>query len=324
MTPPDSSLPVHGGASIQCAASEPAVEVSMRHAVSVALALIILVLPMTSPAAMLASQFGRRYGALEIYDAQSKLSFRVNTPRLSERLPPCSTYLLPHMAIALGTGVIKDTDSRIAFDAAKHPESSFWPRSWQRDQTFDSALKNSVQWYAQDVSTRLGSARLSQNLARLKYGNADISGGLDKFWMSSSLRVNSFEQIDFLKSFRDGKLGYNPRITKALQDALVIERTVDYTIYGKYGSCPMDDGTYVGWLVGYLERPGKVWYFALNLDGNSLADFAVVRLGIVKGSMQELGFIPAPPISQTSVGDPVSVPAAEPAEADSGVAPVSE
>ena len=294
----------------------------MRRAVSVAFALVVLLLPMTASAAMLASQFGRRYGALEIYDAQSKLSFRVNTPRLSERLPPCSTYLLPHLAIALGTGVIKDTDSLIAFDPAKHPESSFWPQSWQRDQTFDTALKNSVQWYAQEVSARLGTARLEQNLKRLKYGNADISGGLDKFWMSSSLRITSFEQIDFLKAFRDGKLGFNPRVTKALQDAMVIERTVDYTIYGKYGSCPMDDGTYVGWLVGYLERPGKVWYFALNLDGQSLADFAVVRLGIVRGSMQELGFIPAPPPVEPPPADPAVTPLAEPAT--SGVAPASE
>jgi beta-lactamase class D len=291
----------------------------MRRVVAVAFALVILVLPMTAPAAMLASQFGRRYGALEIYDAQSKLSFRVNTPRLSERLPPCSTYLLPHFAIALGTGVLKDNDSSIAFDASKFPESVNWPRSWQRDQTVDTALKNSVQWYAQEVSTRMGTARLAQNLKRLKYGNADISGGLDKFWMSSSLRVTSFEQLDFLRAFREGKLGFNPRITSALQEAMVIERTVDYTIYGKYGSCPMDDGTYVGWLVGYVERPGKVWYYALNLDGTSLADFAVVRLGIVKGSMQELGFIPAPPAPE-----PAPEPLADPAAASSGVAPISE
>lgn len=280
----------------------------MRRASSVILVLLVaLILAPMASAAMLAGQFKNRYGALEIYDAQSKLSFRVNTPRLSERLPPCSTYLIPHFAIALGTGVLKDSDSRIAFDATKHPSIEFWPASWKRDQTFDSALKDSVQWYAQELSTRLGAARIEQNLKRIKYGNADISGGLGNFWMSSSLRVTSFEQLDFLRAFRDGKLGFNPRITKALQEALVVERTPDYTIYGKYGSCPMPDGSYIGWLVGYLERPGKVWYFALNLDGKSLADFAGIRLAIVKGSMQELGFIPAPPAPL--------VPAVAPAEA---------
>jgi beta-lactamase class D len=216
-------------------------------------------------------------------------------PRLQERLPPCSTYLLPHFAIALGTGVLKDSDSMIKFDATRYPEAESWPNAWKGDQTFDAALKNSVQWYAKELSTRMGQARLEQNLKRIKYGNADISGGLDKFWMSSSLRVSTFEQVDFLRNFRDGKLGFNPRITKALQEALVIERTPEYTIYGKYGSCPMPDGKYLGWLVGYVERGPKVWYYALNLDGKSLADFAGVRLAIVKGSMQELGFIPAPP-----------------------------
>lgn len=268
----------------------------------------------TAAPAMLAGQFGRRYGALEIYDAQSKLSFRVNMPRLSERLPPCSTYLLPHFAIALGTGVLKDSDSLIAFDAGKHPDSAAWPESWKRDQTFDSALQDSVQWYAQELATRMGGARLQQNLKRLKYGNADISGGLENFWMTS-LRVTAFEQLDFLRAFREGKLGFNPRITKALQEALVVERTPDYTIYGKYGSCPMADGTYLGWLVGYIEKPGKVWYYALNLDGKSLAEFAGARLQIVKGSMQELGFLPGTPAPPVPVPRPPVSPVAPAPEA---------
>ncbi|GMU43100.1 MAG: class D beta-lactamase [Xanthomonadales bacterium] len=256
--------------------------------------------------AMLAGHFGRRYGALEIYDAQSKLSFRVNTPRLSERLPPCSTYLLPHFAIALGTGVLRSSDSRIEFDAARHPESANWPSSWRRDQTYASALKDSVQWYAQELSVRMGSERLQRNLKRIKYGNADVGGGLERFWMSS-LRVSAFEQLDFLRAFRDGKLGFNPGVTRLLQEALVIERTPDYTIYGKYGSCPQTDDSYLGWLVGYVEKPGKVWYYALNLDGKSLAEFAGARLQIVKGAMQELGFLPGTPAPPVPIPRPASV-----------------
>lgn len=295
----------------------------MRRLCTAVLAVATLLLPSLSPAAMLASQFGRRYGALEIFDPQSKLSFRVNMPRLSEALPPCSTYLIPHFAIALGTGVLKDNDSRIAFDPAKYPDSANWPASWKRDQTFESALRDSVQWYAQELSTRMGSARLQQNLKRIKYGNADVSGGLDKFWMSSSLRVTSFQQLDFLRNFREGKLGFNPRVTKALQEALVIERTPDYTIYGKYGSCPMPDGSYLGWLVGYAERGGKVWYYALNLDGKSLAEFAGARLQIVKGSLQEMGFLPGTPEPPVPVPRPELAPVA-PAAPAAQTAPLAE
>ena len=267
----------------------------MRLLTRLALAALAFALAPAVCAAMLSGQFKGRYGGLEIYDAQSKLSFRVNTPRLSERLPPCATYLVPHMVIALGTGVLKEGDLPFAFDPTKYLDASEWPSSWRRDQTFDSALKDSVRWYAQELAVKMGSARITQNLKRLKYGNADITGGLDKFWMSSTLLVNSFEQIDFMKALRDGKLGYNPRIHKLVQDALIVEQTVDYKIFGKYGSCPMPDGSYLGWLVGYIESANKVWYYALNLDGKSLADFSGVRLDIVKGSMIELGFLPAPP-----------------------------
>ncbi len=276
----------------------------LRHLAFAALTLAIA--PLAS-AAMLSGQFKGRYGGLEIYDAQSKLSFRVNTPRLSERLPPCATYLVPHMAIALGTGVLKENELPFAFDATKYTDAQEWPASWRREQTFDSALKDSVRWYAQELAVKMGSARITANLKRLKYGNADITGGLDKFWMSSSLLVTSFEQIDFMKALRDGKLGFNPRINKLVQDAMVVEKTVDYTIFGKYGSCPMPNGKYLGWLVGYIESAGKVWYYALNLDGKSVADFSGIRLDIVKGSMIELGFLPKPP--EPIVADPLAAPA---------------
>jgi beta-lactamase class D len=276
--------------------------------------LIFAIAPLAS-AAMLSSQFKGRYGGLEIYDAQSKLSFRVNTPRLSERLPPCATYLVPHMVIALGTGVLKENEAPLAFDAAKYADAPMWPSSWRREQTFDSALKDSVRWYAQELAQKMGSARITANLKRIKYGNADITGGLDKFWMSSSLLVTSFEQIDFMKALRDGKLGFNPRINKLVQDALVVEKTVDYTIFGKYGSCPMPDGKYLGWLVGYIERAGKVWYYALNLDGKSVADFSGIRLDIVRGSMIELGFLPEPPAPLVPVAPALAEPTTAPVPA---------
>ncbi len=248
-------------------------------------------------AAMLSGQFKGRYGALEIYDAQTKLSFRVNTPRLAERLTPCETYLWPHTAIALGTGAIKDNTTKIVFDPNKHPAASTWPEVWRRDHTFESALRDSVPWYAGELSTRIGNVKLAQHLKRIKYGNADISGGLDKFWNTSSLRITGLEQVDFVRGFREGRLGFSPNATKLVKEAMVQERTPDYTIYGMPGTCAHDaTGTkYLGWLIGFVERPGKVWYYAMNIDAKAVADFGTARLDIVRGAMAEMGFIPLPP-----------------------------
>jgi beta-lactamase class D len=283
-------------------------------------ALIALCSAGIADAQMLYTHFKSRYGGLEIYDAQSKLSFRVNTPRLQERLPPCSTYLLPHFAIALGTGVVKDGAAKIAFDASLHPGSESWPTAWRRDQTVVSALKDSVQWYAQQVGAQMGGARITQNLKRLKYGNADTTGDPGSFWLSGNLRISSFEQIDFLRALRENRLGFNPRVVETLRPGLVLERAADWTILGKYGSCPLPDGTHLGWLVGWVERGPKVWYYALTVDGKSLADLAGVRLPIVKGAMQELGFLPAtePAPAATPSTAPATAPAAPEAEPVAG------
>jgi beta-lactamase class D/beta-lactamase class D OXA-10 len=269
-------------------------------------------------AAMLSGQFKGRYGALEIYDAQSKLSFRVNTPRLAERLSPCETYFLAHTGVALTLGVIKEANSTIAFDATQHPDAATWPELWRRDHTFDSALKNGVPWYAAALSTRVGQQRLGQQLKRIKYGNADISGGLGAFWSTSSLKITGLEQVDFIRNFRDGKLGFASAATQRLKRELVLEQTPDYTISGIAGSCrhaPPSE-KHLGWLVGYVERPGKVWYYAMNIDAKSPAEFGTARLDIVRGAMIEMGFIPAPPPVETVQAPAETAPvAAAPAAA---------
>lgn len=268
---------------------------------------LCLGLAATAAAQTLTTHFKGRYGALEIYDPQTKLSFRVNTPRLAQRMSPCATFQLPQAAIALTTGVIKFDQNSIAFDAARHPDASAWPESWRQNQTLQSALTDSVRWYTAELAQRIGSQRMSQQLARIKYGNADVSGGLDRFWHSSSLRVSTLEQVEFVRAFREGRLGFPQRVVKTVGEALVLERGADYVIRGKYGSCAGDDGYQIGWLVGWAERNGKVWYFGLNLDGTSIADFAGARLPIVHGAMAELGFLPPP--TRVAPPKPVAQPA---------------
>ena len=34
-------------------------------------------------------------------------------------------------------------------------------------------------------------------LTRIQYGNADPSGGVDRFWLDGALRISAMEQVDF-------------------------------------------------------------------------------------------------------------------------------
>jgi beta-lactamase class D len=46
----------------------------------------------------------------------------------------------------------------------------------------------------------------------------------------------------------------------------------------------------VGWLVGYLERGGDVYFYATNVEIRTDAD-AAARMKITKAALRELGLI---------------------------------
>ncbi len=258
-----------------------------RHLLCVALCLA----PLSASAAGIAHHFHGRWGAMEIYDAHSTLSFRVNLPRLAERASPCSTFYLPTAVIGLRTGVLKPTDTALAWDNTRFPADATWPASWQRQHDLRSAARSSVPWYLQDLVTRLGPHKVKSELTALKYGNADISSGLEHFWRNGSLQISGLEQVDFLRAMRDGKLGLNAQQTRALLDTLELERSEEYVLYGKTGSCTRAEGDVYGWFVGLVEKAGQPRaYFAMTVDGVSVADVATPRRKVVMDALVDLGF----------------------------------
>jgi beta-lactamase class D len=149
-----------------------------------------------------------------------------------------------------------------------------------------------VVWYYQELARRTGPERMRSYLARFGYGNGDISGGIDQFWLTGGLGISPVEQVEFLRRFYFGELGASERSTRIAKELLVLEETPAYRLSGKSGWAGLGEpGTQqVGWLVGYRERGDGVYYFATNIEIRANAD-AAARLGITKGILRELGLL---------------------------------
>jgi len=80
------------------------------------------------------------------------------------------------------------------------------------------------------------------------------------------------------------------------KDMLVLEQTPDYRLSGKTGWAGFGEpgATQTAWLVGYLERQGDVFYFALNVDVKKSQD-AAARMKIVRGVFGDLGLLSSAP-----------------------------
>lgn len=239
----------------------------------------------------LARHFGDLNGTFVFFDPQTNRTIRHNAERARTRYLPASTYKIPNTLIALETGAASGADFALRWDGNVAPRQSWWPAVWAENHTLASALRNSVVWFYQELARRIGARRMQSYVDRFQYGNRDLSGGIDQFWLTGGLRISADEQVEFLRRFYGGHLGVSQRSTAIVKDLLPLEENAQYRLSGKTGWVGLGESApQIGWLVGYVDRGTNVYFFAMNIDIREDRDVAA-RMSITKGVLRELRVI---------------------------------
>jgi len=230
-----------------------------------------------------------------VYHPSSGQAIRHNAARAQQRFIPASTYKIPNSLIALETGVAEGPEHMIPWDSTIRPAEGFWSREWSRNHTLRSAIRLSVYWYYQALAREIGAERMQAYLDQFDYGNRDLGGGIDQFWLHGDLRISPNEQVRFLERMYRGKLGLSPRTTQIVKEILVLEENADYRLSGKTGTADVTPTRELAWLVGCVEREGEVWFYALNMEGEQVWEqwgHPAKRLALVRSLLQELKVLP--------------------------------
>ncbi len=241
-------------------------------------------------------------GTFVVWDSATRTT-RIHDPdRAATRFLPASTFKIPNSLIALETGVVDGPEFALTRDPGKAPEQPWWPASWRGDHTLRSAIRNSVVWYYQEVARRIGPERMQAWLRRLRYGNEDLSGGIDRFWLDGALRISALEQVDFLNRLLDGRLPVSARSRGIVRDILLLEEAPDYRLYGKTGTASVSATRELGWLVGWVERGERRDVFALNVEGETVwEDWPPHRRAdLVRAILRGLDVIPGEAVEESS------------------------
>jgi beta-lactamase class D len=217
-------------------------------------------------------------GSFVLYDQDKETWTFYNKDQYTVPYTPASTFKICNTLIGLETGVIKDENFILRWDGVVRRIPA-----WNQDQSLATAFRNSTVWYYQELARRVGSHRMKYWLDRANYGNADTSGGIDRFWLSGGLRMTEEQQVDFLRRLHDGRLPFSKRSVDILKKVMILEDTNGYILRAKTG-WGIQDSLNIGWFVGYVETKGNVYYFAnciRTADGNN-PDFARGRIEIAK------------------------------------------
>jgi len=236
----------------------------------------------------LVKYFNGYTGTFVLYDMNANKYLRYNPERAAQRFLPASTYKIMNAMIGLETGVIPDEDYVIKWDGTHYDVAA-----WNQDQTFKSAFQNSVVWYFQELTRRVGKEKEQYYVDAVRYGNRDISGNLNSFWLDGGLRISADEQVDFLTHLYQNQLPFSDRSMALVKEMMVLEKTDAYQLSGKTGSVQRATPN-IAWFVGYLELNNDVYFFATNIESpdqmKSVSGEIAEQITIT--ILQNLGYLP--------------------------------
>ncbi|MCG9722742.1 class D beta-lactamase [Shewanella sp. Isolate7] len=197
---------------------------------------------------------------------------------------PASTFKLPHSLLLLEAGIVKDEHSQFAWDGVKR---TYTP--WNRDHSFTGAMKYSVVPIYQKLALQLGAERMAQGLTDLGYGNANIGGGLDSFWLDGDLSISALEQVLFLRRLYHNQLPVSERSQRIVKTMMLNQANGEWVLRAKTGY-GVRQGQKLGWWVGWLEREENTYFFAMNMDIATDNDLAL-RKRVVKQLLTAKGWM---------------------------------
>lgn len=224
-------------------------------------------------------------GCFVLYDLKKDEYIKYNPERCAERFIPASTFKIFNSLAALESGVIKDENEIIKWDGVKRSYDK-----WNQDLNLALAFKYSAVWFYQELARRIGEERMQEYVNQNHYGNEDISGGIDVFWLQGGIRISPDEQIEFLKKIYNNKTAFSKRSIDILKKIMIYEQTDKYTLRAKTGWGIRFENQ-VGWFVGYVEKGDDIYFFATNLESKEPEEGFKSRFEVSYNILRELGII---------------------------------
>jgi beta-lactamase class D len=221
------------------------------------------------------------------YKTEEYLVIASDKERSGEAMLPASTFKIPNSLIALETGVVGDPDK----DVFKWDGVVRSIEGWNRDHTLRSAIAASAVPVYQEIARRIGAERMQKYLDLLEYGNRDIGGGIDQFWLTGNLRIDPVQQVDFVDRLRRGALPVSKRSQDLVRDILPVTKAGDSVIRAKTGLLGAELGKpSLGWVVGWAEKGSSQAVFALNVDVRESRHIAS-RMKLAQQCLTDIGAI---------------------------------
>ena len=205
----------------------------------------------------------------------------------TQRFSPASTFKIMNSLIGLQTGRITDEKMLIKWDGVKRS-----PESWNKDMDMAESFKVSCVPYYQEVARRIGRDTMKMWIDSIGYGNKNIDGPIDSFWLNNKLKISPDEQLGLVKRLYFDQLPFRKSAQQIVRDVMLQENNTAYKLAYKTGWGADEQNNDIGWVVGWIEENNHVYFFVTFVRATKPGtDINAVRMKITEGILKDKGFM---------------------------------
>ena len=205
----------------------------------------------------------------------------------TQRFSPASTFKIVNSLIGLQTGRITDEKMVIKWDGVKRSRDN-----WNKDMDMTEAFKVSCVPYYQEVARRIGRDTMQKWIDSIGYGNKNISGPIDSFWLNNHLKISPDEQLGLVKKLYFDQLPFRKSVQQMVREVMLQEDNTLYKLSYKTGTDTDETGRDIAWITGWVEENNHVYFFVTFVRAlKPGTDLVTVRMNITKGILKQLGFL---------------------------------
>ncbi len=202
------------------------------------------------------------------------------------RVTPASTFKIVNSLIGLETGKITNENMVIKWDGVKR-----YKEEWNKDISMKEAFKVSSVPYYQEVARRIGRDTMKHWIDSLSYGNKNMEGPIDSFWLNNKIKISPDEQLGLLKRLYFDQLPFRKSTQEIVRGVMLQEENTAYKLSYKTGWGFDEQNNALGWLVGWIEENRHVYFFATLLKSKDINyDMKPARIEITKNILKHYGF----------------------------------
>ena len=224
-------------------------------------------------------------GTFVLYSTSRDEYYTNNKERADTRYLPASTFKIPNTLFGFQTGAIKSADEVFEWNG-----TDYGYNAWNRDLSIREAFRLSAVWVYQEVARRVGREAMDSLLQICRYGNMKTGPFIDRFWLEGDVAISASEQIEFLNKLWNSQLPFEKKYQQTVVEIMLAETSGNLKLYAKTGWAARIQKQ-IGWYVGFVETPGDIWIFALNIDIKKPED-TDARISISRQILNKEGIFP--------------------------------